>query len=116
MRNSIKSLAGFHNKEEVMRLDRPAVPATGRGHSNGLPWDDPRVRDILGATPDPQNLARRGLIFAMDATASRQPTWSAAIEVQSTMFSAFAPGLKVQLVYFRGTEFYASPWSRKPEE
>jgi hypothetical protein len=36
--------------------------------------------------------------------------------VQASMFSAFAPGLKVQLVYFRGSEFYASRWSRKPED
>jgi hypothetical protein len=81
-----------------------------------LPWDDQKVRDILGATADTQAVARGGLIFAMDATASRQPTWDKAIEVQASMFSAFAPGLKVQLVYFRGSEFYASPWSRRPEE
>jgi len=83
-----------------------------------LPWDDGRVRDILGAAAEPEALAagRRGLIFAMDATASRQPTWDRAIEVQASMFSAFAPGLKVQLVYFRGSEFFASRWSRKPDE
>lgn len=92
------------------------------GKENGLitqgalPWNDARVREILGPTADLQEIARRGLIFAMDATASRQPTWDRAIEVQAAMFSAFAPGLKVQLVYFRGAEFYASRWSRQPEE
>ena len=76
----------------------------------------PRVRQILGPAAEAQQGAGRGLIFAMDATASRQPTWDRAIEVQASMFSAFSAGLKVQLVYFRGSEFYASPWSRKPGE
>ena len=84
--------------------------------TNALPWDDPRVRQILGPAAEAQLGAGRGLIFAMDATASRQPTWDKAIEVQASMFSAFAPGLKVQLVYFRGSEFFASRWSRKPGE
>lgn len=83
---------------------------------SGLPWDDAAVRKILGPMSDPQAFLGRGLIFAMDATASRQPTWMKAIEVQASMFSAFTAGLKVQLVYFRGSEFYASRWSRKPEE
>jgi hypothetical protein len=95
-----------------------AAKDTGReAHGQAaLPWDDARVREVLGATADPQRLGRRGLIFAMDATASRQPTWDRAIEVQAGMFSALTPGLKVQLVYFRGTEFRATPWTRKPEE
>jgi hypothetical protein len=33
--------------------------------------------------PDP---ARKRLIFAMDATASRQPTWDLACQVQGQMF------------------------------
>jgi hypothetical protein len=83
-----------------------------------MPWDDARVRELLGAVASAEGLAaaRRGLIFAMDATASRQPTWDKAVAVQASMFSAFAPALKVQLVYFRGSEFYASRWSRKPED
>ena len=57
---------------------------------------------------------RRGrLIFAMDATASREPTWDRAVKTQSEMFSAAAGlgGLDVQLVWYRGFgEFEASPW------
>lgn len=88
-----------------------ATPAT----RHVLPGDDPRVRAILGpAAVHP--LPPPGLIFAMDATASRQPSWDRAIEVQASMFSAMAPGSKVQLVYFRGTEFFASRWSRSPHE
>jgi hypothetical protein len=48
---------------------------------------------------------RRGrLVFALDATMSRQPTWDRATVLQAEMFSeaARAGGLDVQLVYFRG--------------
>lgn len=53
------------------------------------------------------------LIFALDATGSRQPTWSLARELQAGMFDAAATagGLAVQLVYFRGAaECRASRW------
>src|SRR5712691_882928 len=81
------------------------------------PWADPRVREILGHTAEMHTLAGgRGLIFAMDATASREPTWENALQVQASMFSAFSKGLRVQLVYFRGKEFHASPWGRTAAE
>jgi len=53
------------------------------------------------------------LIFAMDATASRGPTWAQAIAIQADMFQEAAKvgGLDVQLVYYRGLgDFGASPW------
>ncbi|WP_018408257.1 hypothetical protein [Methylocystis rosea] len=49
--------------------------------------------------------ASRGrLIFALDATMSRQPTWDMAQSIQGEMFRTTAAqgGLDVQLVYFRG--------------
>ncbi len=61
----------------------------------------------------PQGVARGRLIFALDATMSRQPTWDLACELQSEMFEAAASvgGLSVQLVYFRGIgESRASPF------
>lgn len=47
---------------------------------------------------------RARLIFALDATASRQPTWDLACHLQAQMFDAVekAGGLDVQLVHFRG--------------
>jgi hypothetical protein len=44
------------------------------------------------------------LVFALDATMSRQPTWDLAQSLQGEMFAAAANlgGLAVQLVYFRG--------------
>ncbi len=55
------------------------------------------------------------LVFAMDATMSRQPTWDSALSIQSQMFMA-AKGLSVQLVYFRGfNECKASRWVDEPK-
>jgi hypothetical protein len=53
------------------------------------------------------------LIFALDATMSRQPTWDRAMVHQASMFDAVgkAGDLAVQLVYFRGLEeCRASKW------
>ncbi len=49
-------------------------------------------------------VSRGRLIFALDATMSRQPTWDMALSLQGRMFDAAAEvgGLDVQLVYFRG--------------
>jgi hypothetical protein len=58
------------------------------------------------------------LIFAMDATMSRQPSWDLALELQADMFKAVKAvgGLDVQLVYFRGfNECRASKWVGDPE-
>jgi hypothetical protein len=53
------------------------------------------------------------LIFALDATMSRQQTWDAACLLQGEMFEAASQvgGLSVQLVYFRGLdEARSSRW------
>jgi hypothetical protein len=58
------------------------------------------------------------LIFALDATASRQPTWDTACELQAQMFHEVATigGLSVQLVYYRGlAECRSSRWVTQPE-
>ena len=57
--------------------------------------------------------ARGRLIFALDATMSRQPTWDTACALQADMFreAAAVGGLDIQLVYFRGIgECRASGW------
>ncbi len=62
--------------------------------------------------------AGRGrLVFAMDATMSRAPTWDLALKLQGDMFHAVKEvgGLDVQLVYFRGlSECRASKWVSDP--
>jgi hypothetical protein len=54
--------------------------------------------------PAPSASARGRLIFALDATMSRQPTWDLSQTLQARMFQTAAAigGLAVQLVYFRG--------------
>jgi hypothetical protein len=72
----------------------------------------------VAQTPPPQPGSGRGrLIFAMDATASREPTWDRACQVQGQMFleTAALGGLDVQLVYYRGfDECRASRWVDNP--
>ena len=56
--------------------------------------------------------AHRGrLIFALDATASRQPTWDMATQKTVEMFEEVSNLLDVQLVYYRGIgECVKSGW------
>ncbi|HZP69137.1 MAG TPA: vWA domain-containing protein [Pseudolabrys sp.] len=75
-----------------------------------------RVR-ALG--PSNAHGGRGRLVFALDATMSRQPTWDTACSLQADMFreAASIGGLDIQLVYFRGlNECRASNWvaSSKP--
>lgn len=56
---------------------------------------------------------RGRMIFALDATMSRQPLWDTACKLQADMFreAAAIGGLDVQLVYYRGlAECRASRW------
>ena len=56
---------------------------------------------------------RGRLVFALDATMSRQPTWDLACRQQAQMFQSAASigGLDVQLCFFRGfSECRASRW------
>ena len=69
-----------------------------------------RVRALGPATTQG---GRGRLIFALDATMSRQPTWDTACTLQAEMFreAASVGGLDIQLVYFRGlNECRASGW------
>ncbi|SEC50400.1 hypothetical protein SAMN05444161_1260 [Rhizobiales bacterium GAS191] len=66
------------------------------------------------AMPSAKPASGRGrLIFALDATASREATWDQACRLQGEMFEATAAkgGLDVQLVFYRGfAECKASRW------
>ena len=53
------------------------------------------------------------LMFALDATMSREPTWDQACHIQAEMFreTAAIGGLEIQMVFFRGFgEFRATKW------
>src|SRR5579885_613206 len=57
--------------------------------------------------------AKGRLIFALDATMSRQPTWDMACALQADMFreAASLGSLDIRLIYYRGlNECRASNW------
>ncbi len=70
--------------------------------------------DRLSRQPTVRPAGGRGrLIFAMDATASREPTWDRACHIQGQMFTETEAlgGLEIQLVFYRGFgQCRASPW------
>jgi len=70
----------------------------------------------VAKTPVRATGGRGRLIFAMDATASRKPTWDRAARIQAAMFSESAElgGLGIQLCYYScvlGFEY--SPWYKE---
>src|SRR5258708_28516713 len=74
---------------------------------------DAFLRDLQRAPKPPPSGARGRLIFALVATASREPSWDRACRIQGEMFEATAAlgGLDVKLVYYRGfNECQASRW------
>ena len=74
---------------------------------------DAFLRDLQRAPAARPAGGRGRLIFALDATASREPTWDRACRLQGEMFEATAAlgGLDVKLVYYRGfNECKASRW------
>jgi hypothetical protein len=79
---------------------------------------DAFLAQVRSMPPPAQQSGVRGrLIFAMDATMSRQPTWDRALQIQAEMFleTERIGGLDVQLVYFRGfSECRASKWVSEP--
>ncbi|MBO0344760.1 VWA domain-containing protein [Roseibium sp. CAU 1637] len=81
------------------------VPVSGSGHQPS----------VTVSTRSPGGR----LIFALDATMSRQATWDQALHIQSEMFHVAdqVSGLAVKLVYFRGFgECRASRWMEKGTE
>ncbi len=78
-----------------------------------------RFLNQVAAAPRRATGGRGRLIFAMDATASREPAWDHACHIQGEMFAATDSlgGLEVQLVFYRGFgECKASPWVSSSKE
>lgn len=106
--------------------DRTDDGSLAEGATGGQPSEsDPSVTDAatflaqMKARAPRQGGGRGRLIFAMDATMSRQPTWDMALSLQADMFQAVREvgGLDVQLIYFRGFgECRASKWVQDPGE
>ncbi|MGZ9086111.1 MAG: VWA domain-containing protein [Rhodoplanes sp.] len=108
----------------------PVATAEGGAVSKGNPSSPPAntaeasgdVQDFITRmkTLAPSAAGQRGrLVFAMDATMSRQPTWDMALSLQADMFTVVKDvgGLDVQLVFFRGmNECRSSRWVSDPAE
>lgn len=108
-----------------MNKNKTSPVASGRGHEK-LPEQPSSASEVEAfldkvkhLEPSQKTGSRGRLIFAMDATMSRQPTWDMALGLQGDMFAAVKAvgGLDVQLIYFRGFgECRASKWVKDPEE
>jgi hypothetical protein len=94
--------------------EEPGVPLTSSSRAE----IDAFLAQIRALGPSVRTGGRGRLMFALDATMSRQPTWDSACRLQADMFreAAAIGGLDVQLVYYRGVgECRASPWVSRPE-
>jgi hypothetical protein len=108
-----------------MRKD-PSETTSARSQdkqSRSAPATSPRAEidrfldQVKALSPDAKTGRHGRLIFALDATMSRQPTWDQACKLQAEMFheAAAAGGLDIQLVYYRGlAECRTSSWIADP--
>jgi hypothetical protein len=105
----------------MSRDSRDRAPAPRQETGQSAPTATPRaeIDAFLSRVNALDPAAERGrLIFALDATMSRQPTWDQACRLQADMFgeAAAVGGLTIQLVYYRGlAECRASPWIAQPQ-
>ena len=101
-----------------MSSNKSTIPATiGDQPSSSADQVDAFLDKVAGM-PAPVTGGRGRLVFAMDATMSRQPAWDTALSIQADMFHEAGKigGLDVQLVYFRGIgECRASRWVSEPD-
>lgn len=89
----------MNDKKSPARVDRATTPASSRSSSGDIEAFLKAARSIIPATK-----SHGRLVFALDATMSRQPTWDIACDLQSAMFDAAGKDgkLAIQLLYFRG--------------
>src|ERR1700686_723447 len=90
------------------------------GKAGSLPETKPSASDDIAAfvakakAMSPHRAGAKGrLVFALDATMSRQPTWDMACALQADMFreAASLGSLDIRLVYYRGfNECRATGW------
>jgi hypothetical protein len=91
----------------------PAGPNRAPATTSSRADIDAFLAQVRGLAPTVAPGQRGRLIFALDATMSRQPTWDTACRLQADMFreAASIGGLDVQLVYYRGlAECRSSQW------
>jgi hypothetical protein len=92
-------------------VERPTGPVTGQASARSD--IDGFLASVKALGPAVRTGSHGRLVFGLDATMSRQPTWDQACRLQAEMFKEAAAigGLEIQLVYYRGLgECRASPW------
>ncbi|HET7192529.1 MAG TPA: VWA domain-containing protein [Pseudolabrys sp.] len=104
---------------EPIKPRSSADKASGSGEAGSLPEAKSASEDIAAFVAKANAMsphargARGRLIFALDATMSRQPTWDMACTLQADMFreAASLGSLDIRLVYYRGlNECRATGW------
>src|SRR5207247_3446740 len=95
-----------------MANDRPDRPATDRGRAPAATDTRAEIDAFLSRVkelaPTTQPGRRGRLIFALDATMSRQPTWDTASRLQADMFSGAAASGRLVVILVE----YRSLWER----
>ncbi|TMK00033.1 MAG: VWA domain-containing protein, partial [Alphaproteobacteria bacterium] len=100
--------------------DVTSAQKAGSGKAGSLPETKPSASEDIAAfvakarAVSPNTAGAKGrLVFALDATMSRQPTWDMACALQADMFreAAALGSLDIRLVYYRGfNECRATGW------
>src|SRR5205823_15074578 len=102
--------------------DTKGQPAKAPGGSEIASSTHADIADFLNqvkALAPGANEAAGRLIFALDATMSRQPTWDMACALQADMFKEAGAigGLAMRLIYYRGlAECRATAWISDPQK
>lgn len=92
---------------------KSSMPASQGAASRDVDLFLDKARSVQAPAADALT-ARGRLLFCMDATASREPTWDQASRIQGDMFVAAEKlgGLAVRLAFYRGfDEFKVSKWA-----
>lgn len=103
----------MHKKRENTQTPPAVVPADEAKEVSPAADVDAFLAKVNTMPPATKPGESGRLVFAMDATMSRQPSWDRALQIQGEMFEETAKigGLDVQLIFFRGFgECKASKW------
>lgn len=106
-------------REDARQADKKSVSASNAGKSPAVSNKQDIQAFLSQVAAMPKTAGDARLIFALDATASRQATWDVASQLQTDMFISAQSlgGLQVQLCYFRGfADFYHSSWQSESKE
>ena len=107
----------------MSRAKPPRAPSSDRSSATAsapVPGDARNLDAFVDAAqraPVPATHTTHRLIFAMDATASRQPTWDMACNLHTALFNEAdrLGNVAIQLCFYRGyNELRASRWATTP--